>query len=82
MDLVIKDKKKLELNGVKKVKSTEPSLVAVILTEGSVVINGSDMSVQSISLEKGILELTGNITGVKFSSGTQERKTGWKNIFK
>ena len=82
MDLIIKNREKLELNGIKKIKSAEPTNVIAMLDNCSVIISGSNLTVQSVSIEKGTLELSGNVSGVKFSSGINEKKAGWKNIFK
>ena len=81
MELVLKNRNNLSLTGIKKIKTAEPNQVVAVLENSSIVINGTNLSVQNVSVANGLLELTGAINGIKFVNSTQT-KFSVKNMFK
>lgn len=69
------------ITGVKKVKSAEPACVVAILDSCSVVITGSNLTVQNVSISQGTLELTGTVSNIKYTN-TISRKFSFKNMFR
>lgn len=72
----------MKITGVEKVNSATLTSVVVKLSQKSLVITGSDLSVTLLDTEKGIVELNGNILSVKYSSGTKQKENFFKRIFK
>jgi|GEM_PF-895195 len=80
-NLTLTGRSNLSITGIKKVKSTEPARVIAVLDNCSIIIAGTNLSVQNISLTGGTLELTGIINSITYGS-TAKRKFSLKNIFK
>ena len=81
MEVILKNRNALNLTGVKKIKSAEPNQVVAVLENCSIIISGTSLSVQNVSIASGVLDLTGTINGIKYTSGTQT-KFSFKNVFK
>ena len=81
MDLSLKGRNALSLTGVKKIKSAEPNQVVAVLDNCSIIVSGSNLSVQNVSISSGLLDLTGTINGIKYTNSTQT-KFSFKNVFK
>lgn len=71
----------LSLSGVKKVRSTEPTQVIAILDTSQIIIAGANLSVQNVNIQTGILELSGQISSIKYTNSSA-RKFSIKNMFK
>jgi len=80
-NLVLNNRNQLNLTGIKKVKSTEPSTIIADLDNGSIVINGSGLSVQRLDIKEGLLELTGTVNNIKYTNQVS-KGFSLKNMFK
>ena len=80
-NLTINKRTELSLTGVKKVKSTEPSLVIANLDDTSIIINGQNLSVQHLDIKEGNLEITGTINSIKYTNQVS-KNFSLKNMFK
>lgn len=80
-NLILTNRTTLNLTGVKKVRSAEPTCVIANLDNCSIVIFGNNLTVQNVSISTGTLDLTGNIVSIKYTN-TVSRKFSLKNIFK
>ena len=82
-NLTLTGRNNLSISGVKKVRSAEPSQVTAILDNCQIIIQGSNLSVQNVSIPSGILELTGIVNCVRYTgAGGGARKFSIKNMFK
>ena len=80
-NLILKGRTELHLTSIKKVKSTEPSLVTAMLDNGAIIIQGTNLSVQRLDIKEGILELTGNVSVIKYTNQIS-KSFSFKNMFK
>jgi spore coat polysaccharide biosynthesis predicted glycosyltransferase SpsG len=81
-DLILTDRIKLNVNGVKKIKSSEPEQIVLILSNSAMVIAGINLFVMSASIQTGEVEITGLVNGIKYTGISAKRKFSFKNIFK
>jgi hypothetical protein len=81
-DLVVTNRIKLNVNGVKKIKSSEPDMVVLILSNSAMVITGTNLFVISASIQTGEVEITGLISCVKYTNISAKRKFSFKNMFR
>lgn len=79
--LSLTNRNMLSLSGVKKVRSTEPTQVIAILDTSQIIIAGANLSVQNVNIQTGILELSGQISSIKYTNSSA-RKFSIKNMFK
>jgi len=80
-NLTLTNRNELSLTGIKKVKSTEPAMIVANLDNGSIIINGSNLSVQSLDLKQGTLEVTGEVNSIKYTNQVS-KSFSVKNMFK
>jgi len=70
----------LSITGIKKIRSTEPSKIIANLENCSIVIQGSNMTVETVNISSGTLDIKGQINGVSYTGA--QRKFSFKNVFK
>jgi len=80
-NLILENRTKLSLTGIKKVKSTEPTRIVVFLENCVLTITGNNLTVQNLNIQNGVLDITGLINSIIYSNKTN-RKFSFKNIFK
>lgn len=80
-NLILNQRKELNLTGVKKIKSTQPHLVIAQLDNGTIIIKGTNITIDRVDIKEGILELNGQINSINY---TNQISKGFslKNIFK
>jgi len=80
-NLSLENRTTLRLTGIKKIKTTEPESVIASLENCIIIISGKNLSVQTICVKEGILELSGLVTGIRYTN-SQTRRFSLKNLFK
>ncbi|MBE6551594.1 MAG: hypothetical protein E7665_05600 [Ruminococcaceae bacterium] len=79
----ILDRKRLETNGVKDVKSFNESELVLLIGDSTVYIGGYDLKVEKFSVDSGELVLLGTISSLYFSDNTDpaERRGFLSRVF-
>jgi sporulation protein YabP len=80
-NLTLNNRNELNLTGIKKVKSTEPTLIIANIDNGNIIINGNNLSVQQLDVKEGILSVTGVVNSIKYSANVS-KSFSLKNMFK
>jgi len=80
-NLTLENRNTMQVTGIKKIKTTEATQVIASLENCQIVISGTGLSVQALSVKEGVLELTGLITGIRYTNN-QTKKFSVKNMFK
>ncbi|MCL2755147.1 MAG: sporulation protein YabP [Oscillospiraceae bacterium] len=65
--IIIENRRKIVLTGVREVESFNDNDVIVITTKGALRIRGRGFEVGKVSVESGDMEFTGNVTSVHYS---------------
>jgi len=81
MDLILNNRERLEMTGIKRVKSTEPALVVAVIDNGHVVINGSNLSVEHLDIKDGTMHIVGMVNSIKYTNQVS-KSFSFKNMFK
>ena len=81
MSLNLTNRNHLVINGVKKVKSSEPAGVIAVLDNCMIIITGQNLSVENLNVSSGNLEIKGSVSSIKFSNSVGKRFS-LKGIFK
>lgn len=74
----LQDRKKITMSGVSDVQTFDEKQVIVLTTQGRLVIRGSGLHVDQLSLETGDLQLSGHIDTMEY---TENGGSLWKRIF-
>ena len=79
--LSLENREVLNITGIKRVRTTEPNSIIADLENCLIIISGSNMSVQSLSIDNGTLDITGLINSIKYTTNHSKRFS-IKNLFK
>ena len=79
--VVMDNRNNLSMTGITKVTSIDPDMVLLVTEQGKLKIIGKNMQATNLDLDKGILELTGNISSMIYS-GDKDGTFSLKGLFK
>jgi len=80
-NLTLENRQSLSVTGIKKVRTTEPNQVVAVLDNCMILVSGSNLSVENLSIKEGILEVSGNINGIRYTNNRTKRFSV-KNMFR
>lgn len=80
-DLTLLNRSQLNVTGVKKIKSSEPEQIVLILHNAALVIGGSNLFVVFASIQTGEVEIGGLVKALRYTAVTDKRKFSFKNLF-
>ncbi len=82
--ILIEDRNRMIITGVKKVKSFDPKEIHLDTLEGGLVIKGQDLGVKNLNLEQSELEIEGRMDLLAYATNrSPEASRGmWERIFK
>ena len=73
-DIVLRNRKDLDITGVKKVYSLDEHLFLLETTLGKMKIGGTDLEMVQLDIERGILVIKGNIGLLEYSDNIKVKK--------
>ncbi|MDE6659585.1 MAG: sporulation protein YabP [Eubacterium sp.] len=71
----------LKLTGVTDVDSFDEETVTAYTDYGCLTVNGSKLHVEELNLDTGLLEVTGEVTALIYSSKTEKSQGLFKRMF-
>jgi len=80
-NLTLENRINLSLTGVRKIRTTEPAQIVADLENCTIVITGSGLSVENLSVKEGILDLVGIVNSIRYVQSVT-KKWSFKNIFR
>lgn len=81
-DLTLLNRNQLNVTGVKKIKSSEPEQIVLILANAALVIGGTNLFVVSASIQTGEVSISGMVKSLRYTGVTDKRKFSFKNMFR
>lgn len=81
-DLTLINRNQLNVTGVKKIKSSEPEQIILILHDSALVIGGMNLSVMAASVQTGEVSVGGLIKSLRYTGVNDKRKFSFKNMFR
>ena len=81
-DLTLLNRSQLNVTGVKKIKSSEPEQIILILNDSALVIGGANLCVVSASIQAGDVAISGSIKSLRYTGVSDKRKFSFKNMFR
>lgn len=82
---LVQGRKAVELTGVKEVVSFDAKEVVLNTTMGALVIRGNDLSVKRLTVEKGEVDLEGQVDSFLYAEKpgkAGDRDSVWKRLFR
>ncbi len=80
--LSLENRSGLKLTGVTDVDSFDEEKVTAYTDYGCLTVNGSKLHVQELNLDAGLLQITGEVVALVYSSKTEKSKGLFKGLFK
>ncbi len=81
-DLTLVNRNQLNVTGVKKIKSSEPEQIVLILHDAALVIGGANLFVVSASIQTGEVAIGGLVKSLRYTGINDKRKFSFKNMFR
>ena len=83
-NIVLKDRKKLEISGIKKIESLNSEEFLIDTKLGLLFIKGQDLEMQMLDIDKGNIWISGLITVIEYveTSEKKEKTSFSKKVFK
>lgn len=83
--LTLNNRKRLEISGVKKLESLNKEEFFVMTILGLLLVKGSDLEMQHLDIEKGLLWITGHISSITYldeDKNIKKEEGFFKKLFK
>jgi len=81
--VIIKDRKLMEITGVKKLYSFDNESFVIETTMGVLTVHGYDLEMQNLELDKGELSIVGHIINHEYDDGNYDSGKGlFAKLFK
>ena len=81
-DLTLVNRNQLNVTGVKKIKSSEPEQIVLILHDTALMIGGTNLFVVSASIQTGEVSIGGLVKSLRYTGVSDKRKFSFKNMFR
>ena len=81
-DLTLLNRNQLTVTGVKKIKSSEPEQIVLILHNAALVVSGANLFVVSASIQSGEVEIGGLVKSMRYTGVSDKHKFSFKNMFR
>ena len=79
-DVTLRSRKNMSIDGVEDVVSFDDSQAVFVTSCGEMTVEGTTLHISVLDLESGKVELDGNIEGIFYSDGHEDKNAG-KGIF-
>ena len=79
-DITLKSRKNMSIDGVEDVISFDESQAVFVTSCGEMTVEGTELHISVLDLESGKVELDGNVEGVFYSDGNEDKNAG-KSVF-
>lgn len=82
-DIILKDRKKLEISGIKKIESLNKEEFLIDTKQGMLLIKGTNLEMQQLDTEKGNLWINGIVNLIEYINKDKKEKEGFfSKVFK
>ena len=79
----VTNRKQMRIDGVKDVIGFDETEVRLLTVEGDMTVEGSDLRVKELDVERGVVSLEGKIDGIFYTEATDGEKRGfWARFVK
>ena len=77
--LLLKDRKELEVTGVKEVISFDENGAVLLTEDGELCVEGSGIRISNLDTDSGKVSVLGRVDAMMYSADPSERKRGLKS---
>lgn len=81
-NLILEDRKSLSVTGVQDVESFDEQRIILHTSLGTLILRGTDLHIDKLSLDSGELAVTGNIIELGYEETASGSGSFWSRLFK
>ncbi|MBO4979649.1 MAG: sporulation protein YabP [Clostridia bacterium] len=82
-EIRVTNRKQMTVDGVKDVIGFDETEVHLLTALGDMTIEGSDLRVKVLDVERGVVSLEGRVDGIFYSDGaSEEKRSFWSRFIK
>jgi sporulation protein YabP len=81
-NVILEGRAKLSISGVEDVESFDENAIVLYTSKGLLIVGGSDLHVEKLSLDGGELSVEGKIDSMQYEDGRGEKGGFWSRLFK
>lgn len=82
-NITLKDRKKLEVTGIKKIESLNKEEFLIDTKQGLLFVKGTNLEMQQLDTEKGNLWISGTVNLIEYINTNKKEKEGFfSKVFK
>ncbi len=81
-NLILEGRRRLSVSGVEDVESFDEREVVLDTICGALVIRGSELRIEKLSIDGGDLILDGDVESMTYEARMKEKGTFWSRLFK
>lgn len=80
-EFCVKDRRSMTVNGVKEILNFDEQTVRMLTVSGELVVDGNDLRVKVLDVERGTVALEGRIDGISYVDDQPvERRGFWSRL--
>ena len=81
-NIILNDRKKLNVSGVKDVDSFDEETIIVYTELGEMTVRGNDLHINTLNVETGELSIEGSIYAIIYSDDTPKKEGFFSKVFR
>lgn len=81
-NIILNDRKKLNVSGVKDVDSFDEETIIIYTELGEMTVRGNDLHINTLNVETGELSIDGSIYAIIYSDDTPKKEGFFSKVFR
>lgn len=81
-NVVLENRSRLSVSGVEDVESFDEGLVVVNTSRGTLIVRGSELRMEKLSLDSGDIAVEGTIDGFEYETDTSSKEGFFTKLFR
>ncbi|MCL2587845.1 MAG: sporulation protein YabP [Oscillospiraceae bacterium] len=81
-NIILEGRERLSISGVEDVESFNEETITVYTSKGMLIIQGSDLHIEKLSLDGGDLSVEGEVHSLRYEEETREKGGLFSRLFK
>lgn len=81
-NIILNDRKKLNVSGVKDVDSFDEETIIIYTELGEMTVRGNDLHINTLNVETGELSIEGSIYAIIYSDDTPKKEGFFSKVFR
>lgn len=81
-NIILEGRKKLSVSGVEDVESFDDNIIVIKTVKGSLVIRGSELRMEKLSLDSGDVSIEGSVDSLEYETEEEPQEGFFSRLFR